>query len=267
MTISVSQHYDALFWSYRIFWGDHLHHGLFLTGQESPREAQLNMLRHCVALLPNRPRGRILDVGCGLGGTSLFLAREFQCHTHGISVSAKQVAHARRSAKRKRLSSLTSFDVADAEQVQFPHNSFDLVWVMESSEHFNDRAGFFSRVSEWLRPQGMLLLASWTANHKVEMNRLRPVAEASICPNFSCFHEYCAMMRDAGLRIQMHQDITDSVMKTWEIVSARVQPLKIFARLTSAPTREFSQNLDLIYNAFSNRLLTYQLWVATSPKQ
>ncbi len=260
----VGQHYDALFWPYRLFWGHHLHHGLFLTGRESAREAQVNMLRYCVSLLPSAPSGHVLDVGCGYGATSLFFAREFGCRVQGISVSGRQVAHAQVRARREGLESFTDFVTADAEQMQFPRAAFDLIWVMESSEHFSNRPRFFRRAAKSLREGGALLLAAWSASDNAEPRALAQVAEAAICPVFSRVQEYRSTMAQARLRVLVSRDLTHSVVKTWEVVCPRVRKLRLLAHLTSSSVREFSEKIGLIHEAFRKRLLTYQLWVAVS---
>jgi len=260
----VREHYDAMFWPYLLFWGHHLHHGLFLTGRESPREAQVTMLRHCVSLLPGAPNGHVLDVGCGYGATSLFFAREFGCRVQGISVSGRQVAHARASARREGLEDLTDFVIADAEHMRFPRAAFDLIWVMESSEHFNNRPRFFRRAAKSLREGGVLLLAAWSASDNAEPQALARVAEAAICPIFSRVQEYSSTLAQAGLTVLVSRDLTNLVMKTWEVVCSRVQKLRLLAHLTPSSVREFSEKIGLIHEAFRKRLLTYQLWVVAS---
>ncbi len=193
---------------------------------------------------------------------SLFLAREFGCCVLGMSVSPRQVAYAHARAKRQGLSRLVSFVVADAEDCEYPAAVYDLAWVMESSEHFRDRPGFFRRAAKSLRKGGTLLLAAWTANDDPDSKTLARVAEASICPPFSSAQEYSAMLAGAGLEVVASQDLTDSVVRTWDIVCRRVRILRLFSRVAPPPVRDFCKDVELMPEAFRERVVTYKLWVA-----
>src|SRR5579862_2623649 len=126
----VREHYDSLTFIYRTFWGDHIHHGLFLEGDEPPAEAQVQMLDYCVRLLQVRPAARLLDVGCGHGGTLLHLAKVFSCKGTGLTLSPKQANLAREQAARAGLQELVTIEVGNADSFQFPADAFDLVWTM-----------------------------------------------------------------------------------------------------------------------------------------
>ena len=93
---AVRRHYDLTSFAYPVFWGEHLHHGLFLTGSESPRQAQIQLLEFCSTLLKIRQGSKVLDVGCGYGGSAIYLASNFRCNVDGLTLSPKQVRIARK---------------------------------------------------------------------------------------------------------------------------------------------------------------------------
>lgn len=258
----VRQHYDALFWFYRMFWGVHLHHGLFRTGHESPRQAQVAMLDHCVSLLPEQPKGRVLDIGCGYGATSIYLAKRFGCRVEGISLSGRQIEFARGWAARHGLQNQVRFDRADAESFTPVRESYDLIWVMESSEHFEEKPAFFANAATALRSGGAIMLAAWTAAENANTEWLDATAEVSVCPSFASTGEYEQMLTDTGHSVFVSQDITPLVIPTWNVVHRRIRWLQPFASLFPPAAREFAEAVVMIRNSFLARQLTYRIYVA-----
>ncbi|KAK7757908.1 hypothetical protein SLS62_000286 [Diatrype stigma] len=92
----IKQHYEIASDYYYSLWGQHIHHGLFRDPRESKEEAQVNLIRYLLEISRLPRASRVLDVGCGLGGTSRFLAREHGCAVTGITISGRQVDIAKR---------------------------------------------------------------------------------------------------------------------------------------------------------------------------
>lgn len=100
----------------------------------------------------------VLDVGCGIGGSSRILARDYHFDVTGITISPGQVQRAR---------SLTpdgvtaQFKVDDALNLSFPDASFDVVWCIEAGPHMPDKALFAKELLRVLKPGGTLVVADW----------------------------------------------------------------------------------------------------------
>jgi tocopherol O-methyltransferase len=257
---AIREHYDSFAWIYRTFWGDHIHHGLFLRGNELPEEAQVNLLDYCARLSNVRPGLRVMDVGCGHGGTCVYLARHYGCHAEGLTLSHKQVLLAKNNARRAGVEAFTCFVVANAETHAFPTGVIDLIWTMESSEHFGDKSDYFRRAALALRPGGQLMLAAWTGS--MQNSRVRSVANAFLCPSLQTAEDYRQQLKRAGLKIRAYEEITGRVMRTWEICFERARKLRALISILSREVREFVHGINTILEAYRSGDLTYSVMVA-----
>jgi MPBQ/MSBQ methyltransferase len=144
-------------------WGEHIHLGHYgrPPGRRDFREAKADLVRILARWggLDQLPRGStVLDVGCGIGGSSRLLAREFGLRVIGISISPGQIERAR---------SLTPADldchfmVMDALDLDLADASVDAVWTVEAAPHIADKQRFASELLRVLRPGGLLVAADW----------------------------------------------------------------------------------------------------------
>ena len=101
---------------------------------------------------------RILDLGCGVGGTMMRLARAFpEAHFVGVTISGRQVEIGRRLAEQSGLSSRCSFVLGDlrAAKTGLEH---DAAIAVESFVHLEEAAAFFEAAARALAPGGLLLV-------------------------------------------------------------------------------------------------------------
>ncbi len=83
----IREFYDAVSPHFRDLWGEHLHDGLYERGDETKEAAQEKLVAWLAATAGLAPGSRGLDVGCGMGATSVWLARELGCRMTGITLS------------------------------------------------------------------------------------------------------------------------------------------------------------------------------------
>ena len=257
---AIRRHYDSLSPWYLLFWGDHLHHGWFNTGEEKAREAQIEMLWQCVSMIRVRPAARVLDVGCGYGGTGIFLASELGCRVDGLSLSPKQLAVANKKAAAAKVRSKVRFRLQDAERFEYPCDHYDLVWTMESSEHFADKQRYFHQVNRTLRSDGRLLLAAWTGS--MASDSVRSVAEHFLCPEICTPDEYVEFIEAAGMQVQKLVNATSQVVPTWQMCLRRIGRFRLLKHLVSDEVRSFGDGLEVILNAYLWGKLTYTIITA-----
>jgi cyclopropane fatty-acyl-phospholipid synthase-like methyltransferase len=90
----VANHYDELDSFYRQIWGEHVHHGLWENGDESPDEAVVKFVRYALEHVPIERGARVCDVGCGYGATARLLALEWEASVSALTISVAQHRHA-----------------------------------------------------------------------------------------------------------------------------------------------------------------------------
>lgn len=258
----VRQHYESLSLLYRLFWGEHLHHGLFRSGKEPPRVAQVALLRYCSSLLQLRDGCRVLDVGCGYGATEKYLVQQYRCRCIGLTISPRQARHANKSLRAAGLGDSAQFVVCDAEAYDLGKDSYDFIWTVEASEHFLDREKFFRRAAAALVPGGSLLLSCWVAPSPSK--DLRRLANLCACPDFRALDDYLEQIAAAGLRTHHTEELTGAVSRTWDVVQRRTLLLMPTLRLWPPVVQQFASAISGLRRSFHSGDLQY--WVIVAAK-
>jgi tocopherol O-methyltransferase len=266
----IRRHYDHLSFLYRLFWGEHLHHGYWESNESVPR-AQIQLMER-MAERADVPRGaRVLDVGCGLGGSALWLADQFDCQVTGITISPVQARMAAAKAKARGLTRRVQFQVQDANQWQPEPASVDLIWIMESSEHFYDKPHFFERCARALTPGGVLAVCAWLRRdgplRENEQTLVNTIADAMLSASLGSISDYQCWMREAGLTVTAAEDITRHVEQTWAHCSRIGNNLavRLFLPLLGGPTQRFVRSFPLMKQAYAQGAMAFGLFVATKP--
>ncbi len=275
---AIRSHYDLATPFYRLVWGPHIHHGLWSAEDaardvpETPPRAAQEQLTDTLATLAGIGRGdHVLDVGCGMGGSSIRLAQEVGCHVTGITLSGVQRRWAATSAQLQGVGDRVTFSRTDAEAAEFPPMSFDVVWSIECTEHLFDKEAFFRRAAGWLKPGGRIAICAWLAAEDAERpgkrEQVENVCDAFLCPSLGTFGDYRGWMTNAGLEIVLTADWTRRVERTWELCDARVRRLGLhgLARIIDRRQATFLEHFTTLLNAYRSDAMQYGCIVARLP--
>lgn len=106
-----------------------------------------------------QPGDEVLDAGCGIGGSSFFLASRYQAKVTGITLSEMQARQAGELAAKQGIEALTTFSVMDYNNTSFPDARFDVVWGCESICYATNKEQFINEAFRILKPGGRLVIA------------------------------------------------------------------------------------------------------------
>ncbi len=101
----------------------------------------------------------VLDAGCGVGGSSIFLAKNIGCYVKGITLSKRQQQHATQNAEDKGLNNLTEFKIMDYCATDFPNESVDIFWACESACYADRKEALILEAFRLLKPGGRFVIA------------------------------------------------------------------------------------------------------------
>jgi sarcosine/dimethylglycine N-methyltransferase len=101
---------------------------------------------------------RVLDIGSGLGGPSRYLASTFGCHVHGIDLSPTFVAAAHHLTRRCGLADRVTYECANALDLPFEAESFDVAWTQHVAMNIADRSRLYGEALRVLRKGGRLAI-------------------------------------------------------------------------------------------------------------
>jgi SAM-dependent methyltransferase len=225
----------------------HMHYGFDrdLPRGGSPTGNMTRYLARLAGLLPadpGRPAPRVLDAGCGMGGSSILLAREAGALCVGINLVESHARIARDFALRDAAKWGTPLETApgatavpaglDRSAARFLANdymapafkpeSFDVIWALESFCYAPDKEAWIRAMAPLLKPGGRLLIADGfsgrPAANPAEQRSFRHFMKGWAVPHFCSFEQTVEWARHAGLETTHAENITPDVLPhAWKI--------------------------------------------------
>jgi tocopherol O-methyltransferase len=267
---AIRTHYELSTVFYRLLWGAHIHHG-YWEGDESPAVAQVQLTERLADRAGISAGHEVVDIGCGMGGSSIHLARTRGCLVKGVTISSVQRMWAATAARLQGVAKAVTFQCIDAEQVSFPAAAVDVVWSVECTEHLFDKPAFFEKAASWLKPGGRIAICAWLAGEDLgdpaHVKLVSDVCEGFFCPSLGSRADYSAWMRSAGLELESFEDWTKNVSRTWEICRDRVHRMRIrwIARMLDRDQVLFLDRFETLLRAYETGAMQYGCFIARRP--
>lgn len=253
-----------------------MHYGYWDETTPRLRHALTNMNKQVAAFAGVQEGEHVLDAGCGVGGSSIYLAQNFNCKTIGISLSERQVDLCKANASRHDVADQCRFDAQSYLATTFPDNTFDVVWAIESVCYAPDKASFLREAFRVLKPGGRVIVADFYENAipkagppAVLMNKM---AKSWAIESFADRQEFWNQMSDAGFVECRQKDVSPFVARTVTKLYRRFfLGLPITLALQLVGYRNWTQFSNVMsayyqYHAFKKGFWKYMFYSGTKPR-
>jgi cyclopropane fatty-acyl-phospholipid synthase-like methyltransferase len=214
-----SEAHYKMFWDYSGAMG--LHYGVWEKGTKNLSASIMNTNALLVQMGKVAASDKVLDAGCGVGGTAIWVAKNVGAHVTGITLAAHQIQRAKDFAVKNGVSEKTNFRLMNYINTDFADDSFDVVFAIESLETAQSKEGMFSEVSRVLKPGGKFLIADVFKSYDYPIDRF-PVMGTMIngwaISDLLSIEQLRQKLANAGMTGFDYRNVTKEISKTVNIM-------------------------------------------------
>lgn len=191
----------------------HIHQGYWTSDMDVTELnlAQTHYLKELTKLMPIKEGHTILDLGCGNGESSIWLAKNFGVFVHAIDIVKENVNRAKNAVKNANLEHLVCVHHMDAMEMNFEVATFDHVMAVESFFHIENKDILFLKVQKCLKPGGYFALADFLLERPCSWLS-HTIASNLMGRHMKGLSDYYEMLSNAKLQIIDAVDVTDKTL-------------------------------------------------------
>lgn len=271
------KHYDDCYWDYLFAWCNSknlaLHYGYWDAHTTSHHQSLLNKNRLLYDLAGISAHNHILDAGCGIGGSAIWIAKQHNNQVTAITISAQQVKYARQYAIKHKVADNIHFDIADFCATPFADASFDIIWGLESVCHTLNKGDFLKEAYRLLRPGGKIIICDgYVKRNKFNADEWQDIVTCLngwAVPNLCERKTFSKLLAQNQFQQIAYHDITAETLPSAHYmfkVAKRLQPLQQLSQWlglrSNAQTANFKVGLAQ-YRLFTDNIIEYGVFTAT----
>ncbi|XP_062212772.1 cycloartenol-C-24-methyltransferase 1-like isoform X2 [Phragmites australis] len=216
----VNKYYDLATSFYEYGWGDSFHFAGRWHG-ETIRES-IKRHQHFMALQLGLKKGmKVLDVGCGIGGPLVEIARFSSTLITGVNNNDYQISRGKEVIFSAGLSEKCNFVKGDFMNMPIPDNTFDAAYSLQATCHAPDALGVYKEVYRVLKPGQYFALDEWCLTDRFDPNNAKHRAiKAEIelgdgLPDIRTTCQCVQAMKDAGFEVIFTKDLSEDSPYPW----------------------------------------------------
>jgi len=166
------------------------------------------------------PDAQVLDAGCGIGGSSRLLAKQFNCRVVGVDLAEKFIESAIFLTQCTRLENLVSFQQGSVLELPFENNTFDAILCQHILMNIEDKSTAVKEFFRVLKPDGRLMLHEIEKGDNDSLLLPVPWADKSSISFLESRDVMSHIFKEHGFEIEFFSDQTASACTGWEKFNA-----------------------------------------------
>lgn len=217
----IVRYYDYTLPFYKYFWHRDsesyaMHYGFWEKNTKNLKEALLNTNKFLAEKVKIKPNNIVLDAGCGIGGSAIWIAKDFGANVIGISLSRKQIKKAKYLAKINNVGHFTKFYVNDFLNTKFEEEYFDIIWAIESVCHAEKKKDFLKEAFRLLKRNGKIIVADGFLKRDIinneEKRMMMDFTEGLALPGLDKFDQFKKSLEEVGFKNIKFWDKTQEIL-------------------------------------------------------
>jgi tocopherol O-methyltransferase len=265
----ISRYYDLSEVHYRLFWGlgksRSLHYGYWDSSTKNFHEALLNINNILARYVNIGEEDVVLDAGCGVGGSSIWLAKNIGCSVTGISLNEHQVKQANAFAEKEHVQHLVRFEQNDYTNTRYADNSFNVIWAIESVCYIPDKSEFIKEAFRLLKPGGRLIVADFFKKEGLggkDAEQIKQWANGWAIEDYATEESFERQLCEAGFSNINFQNANSAIMRSakqlYKAYFLGIIPAFIYRILNPKATQLAKNNVFTAY--LQHKTLKKDLW-------
>jgi cyclopropane fatty-acyl-phospholipid synthase-like methyltransferase len=273
------KHYDDCYHDYLFAWCNKenlaLHYGYWDKQTKSHHQALINKNQILYDLAKISPSDHVLDAGCGIGGSSIWMAKQHGNQMTAITISKQQTEHAALHAKCQGVVDKTDFQVSDFCATPFEDESFDVIWGLESVCHALNKGDFLKEAFRLLRPGGKIVVCDGFITRREfsddEWQDIVICLNGWAVPNLCARNEFTELLQQNHFTNINYRDITAETLPSADYmykVAKRLKPVQMLTQWLGLRSKAQTANFKVgiaQHRLFTDQLVEYGIFTATKP--